>query len=431
VSGPRSAAAVLALGVLLLAGALVPSRAVAAPDVPRAAGEAVVLVLDASGSMRADAGGVPRSTLARQAVDALTRDLPADLDLGFLAYGHRTDGSDREAGCADVEVLVPLGGDPSAVRAAADALEPGGHTPIGRALDAAAAALDGRAGTVVLVSDGVDTCAPPDPCAVARDIAGRGVEVRFEAIGFRTDAAADAQLRCIAEAGGGGFRTAQDAGELAAALRAYVVGGTPVTGGAARDDAVLLAPGRYRDTLALGETRWYAVEPAPGQAAVVEVLLAGDPDGEASPTAELRAGLVRREAIGELSCAEDAVGDVGVAVRTLALRGPAVDVTRSGCPGPGALLLPVTLAEAPTRGRGAADPLAGRELDLELRISHAGDPAPVPKQPVARPPARATSAPAPPPAAPPPPLSLRIGALAVLGLAGYGSGAAVARRTGP
>ena len=60
-----------------------------------------------------------------------------------------------------------------------------GRTPIAYALEQAATDLgDSGARTIVLVSDGKDTCQPPSPCSVAQRVAKGGVEMRIQAIGF-------------------------------------------------------------------------------------------------------------------------------------------------------------------------------------------------------------------------------------------------------
>jgi Ca-activated chloride channel family protein len=51
-------------------------------------------------------------------------------------------------------------------------------TPIGESLRQAAAALPADGPRAIgLVSDGIDTCAPPEPCDVAGELAGAGVEL--------------------------------------------------------------------------------------------------------------------------------------------------------------------------------------------------------------------------------------------------------------
>ena len=96
-----------------------------------------------------------------------------------------------------------------------------GRTPIAYALEQAANDLgSGASRTIVLVSDGKDTCQPPSPCSVAQRVAKGGVEMRIQAIGFNVDPEARAELECIASAGGGVYRDATDAESLRDELRA-------------------------------------------------------------------------------------------------------------------------------------------------------------------------------------------------------------------
>jgi hypothetical protein len=196
--------------------------ALAAAPVVNAPGEAAaqdapqtMLVLDASGSMWGRIGERAKIEIARAAIDDLLGALPADGPVGLTAYGHR-----REGDCGDVEVLIPpRAPDRAAFGAVLDAVTPLGRTPMAGAVGAAAEALDfgSRPARVILISDGRDTCAP-DPCAAVRALAAEGVDFTAHVIGFDVDDAARADLACMAEATGGTYRAAEDAGALAGAL---------------------------------------------------------------------------------------------------------------------------------------------------------------------------------------------------------------------
>ena len=144
-----------------------------------------------------------------------------------------------------------------------------GRTPIAYALERAAEDL-GTSGprTIILVSDGKDTCQPPSPCQVAQRIAKGGVEMRIQAIGFNVDTSARRELQCIAKAGGGVYTDADNAATLkeqlrvlsTRALRQYVPRGKPVRGGPSARQATTLVPGRYVDAMLPDSERWYAVE---------------------------------------------------------------------------------------------------------------------------------------------------------------------------
>ena len=96
---------------------------------------------------------------------------------------------------------------------------PADSPPIGDSLIEAADALPSQGGTIVLVSDGIDTCAPPPVCEVAADLADRGVDIVINTVGFNVDAAARAELQCIADAAGGTYADASDADTLAEELK--------------------------------------------------------------------------------------------------------------------------------------------------------------------------------------------------------------------
>jgi Ca-activated chloride channel family protein len=200
---------------LKLAGVVATAVALLAAPV-QAANTDAILILDASGSMWGQVDGQTKISAARQAVDAILARWKPDDRLGLMAYGHRTKGD-----CKDIEMMVPVSRfDPARIRAAVAGLNPKGKTPIADSLRAAAEALKATEtkATVVLVSDGIETCAP-DPCAVAAELKKAGVGFTAHVVGFDvTDPAAKDQLQCIARATGGVYLDARNAATLATAL---------------------------------------------------------------------------------------------------------------------------------------------------------------------------------------------------------------------
>jgi Ca-activated chloride channel family protein len=137
-------------------------------------------VLDVSGSMRAaDIDGRSRMSVAQQSFDEVVDALPAETQLGIRVLGsrYRFPGSPKTVGCRDTEQISPVGPvNKVEAKTAIATLRPTGWTPIGLALRSAAKDL-GRGETtrrIVLITDGEDTCAPPDPCDVARELAAQG-----------------------------------------------------------------------------------------------------------------------------------------------------------------------------------------------------------------------------------------------------------------
>jgi len=176
-----------------------------------------ILVLDGSGSMWGQIDGVAKITIAQDVVGELLGSLPDEQELGLTVYGHRQKGD-----CSDIETIVmPGAGTRGAIASAVNAIKPKGKTPMTDAVVAAAEALrytEERA-TVILVSDGIETC-EPDPCAAARLLEETGVDFTAHVVGFDVadDPQALAQMQCLADETGGTFRSADNAEELAAAL---------------------------------------------------------------------------------------------------------------------------------------------------------------------------------------------------------------------
>lgn len=183
-----------------------------------------VLVVDSSGSMaEADAPG-PRIDAAKQASSALMSALPEGTPTALVTYGSNTDDmpESQAESCRDITLLrslAPLEGDADgrggAVDTAIEGLAPGGFTPIGRALETAAAELaasdvEGEK-AIVLISDGEDTCGDPTPCEAARSIKQAQPDVVISTIGFKSDVE---ELGCVARETGGLYLTADNVDQL-------------------------------------------------------------------------------------------------------------------------------------------------------------------------------------------------------------------------
>ena len=198
---------------------LLPALLLALSPVPqaRAEGGKSILVFDASGSMWGQIEGEAKITIAQRVLVELLDTLPADQELGLVAYGHR-----RKGDCGDIELMVPPGpGTREEIRAAVLGISPKGKTPLSQAVIDAAEALkyQEEAATVILLSDGIETC-DLDPCAVGRALEEAGINFTAHVIGFDVAAKKDQeQLRCLAENTGGRFLTAANAAELAEALQ--------------------------------------------------------------------------------------------------------------------------------------------------------------------------------------------------------------------
>ncbi|WP_405407988.1 vWA domain-containing protein [Streptomyces sp. NBC_01124] len=282
----RLAAGACALLAALAAGMAFPAGAVAGEptgeDAPK-----VDLVLDVSGSMRTrDIDGGTRMAAAKQAFNEVLDATPEEVQLGIRTLGANYPGDDRKTGCKDTAQLYPVGPlDRTEAKTAVAALSPTGWTPIGPALLKAADDLDGGDGSkrIVLISDGEDTCAPLDPCEVAREIAAKGIGLTIDTLGLVPNTKMRQQLSCIAEATGGTYTSVEHTEELTDKVNQLVDRAadpvvTPVAteGADACAKAPTLKSGLYTDREEFGQQRWYRVDVEPGQELRASVSVGAD-----------------------------------------------------------------------------------------------------------------------------------------------------------
>lgn len=270
---------------------------VVADESPATEQTKVVLVLDASASMNEpDPSGVTKLEAAKTALIGALGSLPEGADVGLRVYGATVDGPGRTpAECADSQLVHPIEPlDEQGLTAAIQSFDAVGETPIAYSLQEAAKDLgaDGKR-HIILVSDGEERCVP-DPCVAVQDIIDAGIRVQIDTVGFGVGDVARQQLTCIAEAGGGTYYDAADAGTLTTTLntlstrtaRPFTIEGTPVEGSPTPEGAPLLDAGQYVDSVASSSqgmtTKYYRV-PRTQPGSTIRVSMVGRmpaaPDG--------------------------------------------------------------------------------------------------------------------------------------------------------
>ena len=207
---------VASLAVLVNCGVSNPAHAQASSERPK-----VMIVLDASGSMRAKMDGRTRMDIAKDTLSTVLSEMPGEVDIGLIAYGHRERGS-----CTDIETIVRSGPARQSVPqilGLGRSLTPLGKTPLTQAVRQAAEELkytEDKA-TVILITDGIETC-EADPCALGRELAREGVGFTAHVVGFGMTQQEGRQVACLAENTGGKYVPANNADELTGALRDLV-----------------------------------------------------------------------------------------------------------------------------------------------------------------------------------------------------------------
>ncbi len=178
----------------------------------------VLFIFDASGSMKKKLeSGESRIAVAKRAMGEALGNMPADVRLGLLMYGHR-----KAKDCTDIELVSPIGADDAAAIAGLIEAAPAkGETPIAEALKQAVrsfAALKGQSNRIVLVTDGIEECGG-DPCAAAQAVSAAGLDLKVDIIGFTLTEKQRQTVQCVADATGGQYYDAQDVTGLTTALQ--------------------------------------------------------------------------------------------------------------------------------------------------------------------------------------------------------------------
>jgi len=212
------------------------------------ADRSILLIMDASGSMNARLpNGETRIAVAQRAVKGVASFIPAEAQLSLRLYGSQSPREDKN--CEDTNIAVPFAaasanGGP--IEAAVDGATAQGYTPIAFSLGQAAGDFpaDAKERTIVLVSDGKETC-KGDPAVAAKALAGMGITVHT--VGFIVDTAARMQLQAIARATGGSYFDAPVGPELPETLASAL--------NACKQTVVVLPPkpkpGKLRTTSAI------------------------------------------------------------------------------------------------------------------------------------------------------------------------------------
>lgn len=187
----------------------------------------LLFVLDCSGSMWERVDGQPKILIAKNVLTDLLGEVPDSNRLGLLAYGHRKKGD-----CEDIALISAMGSSSQDVIQQLSTLNARGKTPIEKAFIQAFETLAGQDSdqTVVLISDGIETCGG-DPCSYIKTANARGIELKIHVVGFQVSGPAAEQLQCIAKAGNGGYFSAGNTIELKNALqqiKANIIEKTPL-----------------------------------------------------------------------------------------------------------------------------------------------------------------------------------------------------------
>jgi Mg-chelatase subunit ChlD len=217
--------------------------------------KAVEIIMDASNSMTGVVGKETKIAVARRVLTQTIEGLPETMKVGLRVYGHRFATDDYDNACRDTELVVPIGPvDKAALVDRVNKIQTKGRTPLVASVLAAIKDFEKIPnGTIVLVTDGIESC-KGDIKSIAPAIKAAGMELKVNIVGFDIkEAAGRAELESIAKSTGGRYLDARNAGELLKALEqtlklefvAVDAMGKEHGRGAVGGDAIKLAPGGY------------------------------------------------------------------------------------------------------------------------------------------------------------------------------------------
>ena len=237
-------------------------------------GNDVEIILDVSGSMAGQlSDGGTKMNVAKNSLATVINQMPENAFVGFRAYGHRSTSANKN--CKDSELIYPIGKlSKDSLITKINSLSPGGWTPIDYSLRQAKLDFNNNpeyGKMIILVSDGEETCGG-DPCATIKTMRGEGFDVVVNTVGFDVSGIAEDQLKCIAAASGGEYRSAKNASELVDSMtffsqRAFEgfinAGGTKA--GTGFVNAPLVEPGTYGGDIRTSENKFYKINALKGQ----------------------------------------------------------------------------------------------------------------------------------------------------------------------
>jgi hypothetical protein len=248
------------------------------------------IILDASGSMKTILSAKEKKTrwdVAVETLDQVLASLPNDFQVGLRMYGHREPSRSPKT-CTDSQLLWPIRKlDRKGILTQVGRYKPKGETPlVYSALQAPADLKNVGGGTVILITDGEESC-KGDMAKAAADLKASGLDIRLNIVGFalKKNAKVQKDLSGFAESTGGLFYAAEDGVALADALMVAAVDKFPYTVYDAQGKAVLsgdagigsdpLPPGDYKVVIKAGTKELVApkVSLAAGQSVTLTIAM--------------------------------------------------------------------------------------------------------------------------------------------------------------
>ncbi len=161
----------------------------------------ILFIFDASNSMNGKWEGATKIKRAREILTASIQDLEGipNLELALRVYGHQSPITPTFQDCNDTKLEIPFSeNNHQAIINFINYVEPKGTTPIAKSLEAAADDFPDKSArnVIILITDGLEAC-DGFPCAVAKKLKDKGVNVTPFVVGLGIDLSYLNDFSCI------------------------------------------------------------------------------------------------------------------------------------------------------------------------------------------------------------------------------------------
>lgn len=190
-------------------------------EIPKLEQINVEIILDASGSMAGNVSGGQKMDLAKEAVRNFVSSVPKEAKVSLRVYGHKgsNQGKDKQISCQSSELVYPLSTyNEVQFESALSKFNPTGWTPLARGIEEAQKDMERAQGEgvrniIYVVSDGIETCGG-DPVTAAKKLKNSGIKPVINIVGFDVDDAGQRQLKQVASAAGGVYKSVYSEADL-------------------------------------------------------------------------------------------------------------------------------------------------------------------------------------------------------------------------
>lgn len=162
----------------------------------------ILFIFDGSNSMNGQWQQSSKIKVAKKLMYETMDELSGldNIEVALRMYGHQTKIYPGQQDCNDTKLEVPFGkNNYDKIKLKINSLQPKGTTPIARSLEYAAKDFppcENCRNVIILITDGIEAC-DEDPCAVAKLLREKGIEVRPYVIGIAMDLESLKDFQCI------------------------------------------------------------------------------------------------------------------------------------------------------------------------------------------------------------------------------------------